>query len=251
VVDYSILDDLIHQQIDCVFFDSIESTNDYLLSQPYSETTKLCLTREQTKGKGQHGRVWRSQKDGSILFSIRQNFNVSCDLSGLSLVIALAVVKSLEDVCPIGKLGIKWPNDIYCDGKKLSGILLENQLHSDSQTVVIGVGINYDLPKDLACDTPWTDLTTISDNVVKIEVLTASIVNTILDFIARFKETGFECFQGEWAAYDTLKGRHAKVERINKPLVGEVVGVNNKGALLIASESGVETIYSSEHITYI
>lgn len=251
MVDYSTLASLVHQKVDCVFFDSIESTNNYLLNQPFSEVTQLCIAREQTNGKGQHGRVWCSQKDGSVLFSIRQNFDVSCDLSGLSLVVALAIVKSLKEACSIEKLGIKWPNDIYFGDKKLSGILLENQLHFDKQSVVIGVGVNYALGDNLDCETPWTDLTTISENVSNIKELTAAIINSILVYIKRFEKTGFDSFQQEWAAHDILKGRRAKVERENNPFDGEVMGVNNKGALLISSKNGVETVYSSEHIRYI
>ncbi|HIF88323.1 MAG TPA: biotin--[acetyl-CoA-carboxylase] ligase [Candidatus Thioglobus sp.] len=251
MVDYSTLENFIDQQVDCVFFDSIESTNDYLLTQPFSETTQLCITREQTKGKGQHGRVWCSQKDGSVLFSIRQNFDASCDLSGLSLVVALAIVKSLEGACAIEKLSIKWPNDIYFGDKKLSGILLENQLHGDKQSVVIGVGVNYALGANLGCETPWVDLTTISDSVANIKALTVAIINAILAYVKRFEKNGFEDFQSEWAAYDMLKGRMAKVGRANNSYTGEVTGVNSKGALLISSEGGVETMYSSEQITYI
>jgi BirA family biotin operon repressor/biotin-[acetyl-CoA-carboxylase] ligase len=251
VVDYSSLIERIHQPVNCVFFDSIESTNDYLSNQPFSETTQLCITREQTKGKGQHGRTWCSKKDGSVLFSIRQNFDGGCDLSGLSLVVALAIVKSLEETCTIEKLGIKWPNDIYFGDKKLSGILLENQLHGDRQSVVIGVGVNYALGENLDCETPWVDLTTVSDSVVNIKALTAAIINSILAYVERFEKNGFESFQSEWAAYDILKGRVAKVVRVNNSFIGEVAGVNSKGALLISSDEGVEAMYSSEQITYI
>ncbi|MGE4570354.1 MAG: biotin--[acetyl-CoA-carboxylase] ligase [Gammaproteobacteria bacterium] len=234
-----------------MFFDSIDSTNDYLIAQPFQEVIQLCIAREQTQGKGQHGRVWCSQKDGSILFSIRQNFNASCDLSGLSLVVALAIVKSLEEACTIERLSIKWPNDIYFGEKKLSGILLENQLHGDKQSVVIGVGVNYALGENLGCETPWIDLTTISDSVTNIKVLTAAIINTILAYVKRFEKNGFEDFQSEWIAYDMLKGQRAKVERASNPFAGEVMGVNSKGALLISNENGIEVMYSSEQITYI
>ena len=251
MVDYSTITDLIQQRVDCVFFDSIESTNDYLIAQPFQEVIQLCIAREQTQGKGQHGRVWCSQKDGSVLFSIRQNFDASCDLSGLSLVVALAIVKSLEEACTIERLSIKWPNDIYFGDKKLSGILLENQLHGDKQSVVIGVGVNYALGENLGCETPWIDLTTISDSVTNIKVLTAAIINTILAYVKRFEKNGFEDFQSEWVAYDMLKGQRAKVERASNPFAGEVMGVNSKGALLISNENGIEVMYSSEQITYI
>lgn len=251
MVDYSTITDLIQQRVDCVFFDSIESTNDYLIAQPFQEVIQLCIAREQTQGKGQHGRVWCSQKDGSVLFSIRQNFDASCDLSGLSLVVALAIVKSLEEACTIERLSIKWPNDIYFGDKKLSGILLENQLHGDKQSVVIGVGVNYALGENLGCETPWIDLTTISDSVTNITALTAAIINTILAYVKRFEKNGFEDFQSEWIAYDMLKGQRAKVERASNPFAGEVMGVNSKGALLISNENGIEVMYSSEQITYI
>ena len=251
MVDYSTITDLIQQRVDCVFFDSIESTNDYLIAQPFQEVIQLCIAREQTQGKGQYGRVWCSQKDGSVLFSIRQNFDASCDLSGLSLVVALAIVKSLEEACTIERLSIKWPNDIYFGDKKLSGILLENQLHGDKQSVVIGVGVNYALGENLGCETPWIDLTTISDSVTNIKVLTAAIINTILAYVKRFEKNGFEDFQSEWVAYDMLKGQRAKVERASNPFAGEVMGVNSKGALLISNENGIEVMYSSEQITYI
>jgi len=251
MVDYSSIECLIDQQVHCDFFDSIESTNEYLIGQPYSEITQVCVTREQTKGKGQHGRVWCSQKDGSVLFSIRRNFDASCNLSGLSLVVALAIVKSLEKYCAIDKLGIKWPNDIYFDSKKLAGILLENQLQAGKQSVVIGVGVNFDLAQNFICETPWVCITTINNNAPDIKVLTAKIINSILCYVDRFEKVGFSIFQDEWLAYDTLRGRRAKVERTRKSFTGVVVGVDNKGALLISGENGTEAMYSSEHITFI
>ena len=106
---------------------------------------QLCVTREQTQGKGQYGRHWESQRDGSILFSIRRNFPQECNLNGLSLVVGLAIVKVLEKECLVEGFKIKWPNDIYFESKKLAGVLLENKMQSGSQSVVIGVGINYAL----------------------------------------------------------------------------------------------------------
>ena len=250
MVDYSSLKSLIDHPIDCTFFDSIESTNDYLLSQPYNKATQLCVTREQTQGKGQHGRIWRSQKDGSVLFSIRQDFDSGCDLSGFSLVVALAIVKSLEKSCGIINLGIKWPNDIYFESKKLSGILLENRAHGAQQSVVIGVGVNYHLGFDLDCETPWIDLSQICNQLPTIEALTASVVNSILTYVERFEVLGFEDFQSEWQAYDTLKGRQAQVDLANGSFAGDVIGVSNKGALLISSSDGIREVFSSEHIRY-
>ena len=161
MVHYSSLVDLLPKDLECHFFDSIESTNLFLVNRPFSNKVLLCVTREQTRGKGQHGTHWKSQRDGSILFSIRRNFPKECNLNGLSLVVGLAIVKVLEKECLVEGFKIKWPNDIYFESKKLAGILLENQILSGDQSVVIGVGINYSIGKSMIFEIPWTDLAKI------------------------------------------------------------------------------------------
>ena len=88
---------MLSDDLDCHFFDSIDSTNLFLSNKPYSKKTQVCVTRQQSDGRGQYGRKWVSQKDGSILFSIRQNFIQEENLSGLSLIIGLAIIKVLEN----------------------------------------------------------------------------------------------------------------------------------------------------------
>ena len=83
---YSSLKRRLDYDLDCHFFDSIDSTNSFLANSPYETKTQLCVTREQTKGYGQHGRKWASQKDGSIIFSIRKSFHEHTNINGLSLV---------------------------------------------------------------------------------------------------------------------------------------------------------------------
>ena len=130
MVHYSSLVDLLPKDLECHFFDSIDSTNLFLANRPFTNRVELCVTREQTQGKGQFERHWESQKDSSILFSIRRNFPQECNLSGLSLVVGLAIVKALEQKCLVEGLKIKWPNDIYFENEKLAGILLESQVQS-------------------------------------------------------------------------------------------------------------------------
>lgn len=250
MVNYYIIQNSIKQSIDCIFFDSIESTNDYLLKQPFNNKTQLCFASEQTKGKGQQGRVWQSQKYGSILFSIKKLFNQNLNINGLSLVVALAIINSIENICKIKNLGIKWPNDIYCANKKLSGILIENQSYNEFNSAVIGVGINYNIDKELDCDNDWIDLKTMNNNIENIETITAQVINNILLFIDKFEKHSFKFFKKEWELYDMLKGRTATLNKAGKIFNGKVAGVNDYGALIISNNNSSETIYSSEHISY-
>ena len=235
----------------CHYFDSIESTNQFLSNRPFSNNTELCVARQQTRGKGQYGRTWQSQKDGSILFSIRRSFSQQRNLNGLSLVVGLAIIKALEDELSISGLTIKWPNDIYFDNKKLAGILLENQTHSSNQVVVIGVGVNYALNEDMVCETPWVDLAALTKELPDIRNLTASIIQHVIALTERFESKGFADFQMDWERYDMLKGKQISFEREGASITAEVLGISSKGALKIIAQNKVEELYSSRNINYI
>ena len=235
----------------CHYFDSIDSTNQFLSNRPFSNNTELCVARQQTQGKGQYGRTWQSQKDGSILFSIRRSFSQECNLNGLSLVVGLAIIKALEGELSVSGMTIKWPNDIYYDNKKLAGILLENQTYPSNQLVVIGVGVNYALNEDMVCETPWIDLTELAKKLPSISNLTASIINHTLALTERFELNGFADFQMDWERYDMLKGKQISFEREGASITAEVLGISSKGALKIIAQNKVEELYSSRNINYI
>ena len=251
MVYYSSLVELLPKDLECHFFDSIESTNYFLTNRPFSNKVQLCVAREQTQGKGQHGRLWESQRDGSILFSIRSNFPQECNLNGLSLVVGLAIVKVLERECLVEGFKIKWPNDIYFEGKKLAGVLLENQIYLKNQSVVIGVGINYELDQDMVFKIPWTDLSRITKILPDIQFLTAEIIKNILLMLEHFRVFSLDDFQLDWKKYDMLKGKQVKCTDLDESFEGEVVGVSSQGALKILTKNGVKELYSSKYMQYI
>ena len=251
MVHYSSLGELLPKDVEYHFFDSIESTNLFLANRSITNKVQLCVTREQTQGKGQHGRCWKSHKDSSIIFSIRRNFPQDCDLNGLSLIVGLAIVKVLEKECLVKGFKIKWPNDIYFENKKLAGILLENQMISGNQSVVIGVGINYSIDQSMKIEIPWIDLAKITQILPDITLLTAEIVNNILVMSEHFNSFGFDGFRSDWDRYDMLQGKKVKYTDLGGSFEGEVLGVSSKGALKIFTKNGVKKLYSSRHIEYI
>ena len=251
MVYYSSLVGLLPKNLECHFFDSIESTNFFLTNRPFSNKVQLCLAREQTQGKGQYGRNWESQRDGSILFSIRRNFPQECNLNGLSLVVGLAIVKVIEQECLVEGFKIKWPNDIYFESKKLAGVLLENQTQLENQSVVIGVGINYFIDQNMIFEIPWTDLSKITKKLPDIELLTAEIINNILVMSEHFSTFGFDDFKSDWKRYDMLQGKKVKCTDLKDSFEGEILGVSSTGALKIFTKNGVKELYSSRHIEYI
>ena len=248
---FSSLKSLLENNFQCYFFESIDSTNSYLASTKYSTKPQICITREQTKGKGQHGRNWVSQKDGSIIFSMRKSFNEGMNLNGLSLIAGMAIIKSIEAECQLSGLKIKWPNDIYYGDKKLAGILMENTHYKSNQLVLVGVGINYQLVDTNEIDEPWVDLSRILNKLPNFQQLTAKIITNILFFLEDFQINGLSSLLSEWEHYDMLKGVRIKFRESNIELQGQIDGITNQGALKVVTKDGVKELYSSMHIEYI
>ena len=248
---FSSLKSLLENNFQCYFFESIDSTNSYLASTKYSTKPQICITREQTKGKGQHGRNWVSQKDGSIIFSMRKSFNEGMNLNGLSLIAGMAIIKSIEAECQLSGLKIKWPNDIYYGDKKLAGILMENTHYKSNQLVLVGVGINYQLDDTNEIDALWVDLSRILNTLPNFQQLTAKIINNILFFLEDFQINGLSNLLSEWHHYDMLKGVRIKFRESNIELQGQIDGITHQGALKVLTKDGVKELYSSMHIEYI
>ena len=131
-----------------VFFD-IDSTNKYLNNKSIEGAASgfVVLAEQQTKGLGRRGRTWVSPFGGNLYLSILwRTLHAPAQLGCLSLIIAVAIVRVLQKI-GIKDAGVKWPNDIYCQNKKLAGILLEMRGESSGPSViVIGVGINISMP---------------------------------------------------------------------------------------------------------
>ncbi len=123
-----------------LFYDTLGSTNDKAkeLARRGSVHGSLVVAQSQTAGKGRLGRSFDSKTEDGLYFSLMLRPTVKPEhLSGITLVTALAVSKAIDEYCQV-KTTIKWPNDIYLNGKKFVGILTE----AGPDYVVVGIGIN-------------------------------------------------------------------------------------------------------------
>ena len=129
-------------------YDAVNSTNDLLLKWAENKSISsgsVIWALKQLKGKGQHGSVWESNIDESLTFSvlIRHDQLTVLEQFIFNKAISVAILTSLQVLSP--KFSIKWPNDIYVNGKKIAGILIENSIkgkYLDYSIVGIGVNVN-------------------------------------------------------------------------------------------------------------
>lgn len=132
-----------------VRLDSVNSTNQFLadlcLENNIEEGTAI-LALEQTEGRGQKGTIWKSEAGKNLIvsFLIKPHFLLVSDQFLLSKMVALSVLKTIQKFVPEKtEIKIKWPNDIYVNSQKISGILIENSiLNSKLRQSIIGIGIN-------------------------------------------------------------------------------------------------------------
>jgi BirA family biotin operon repressor/biotin-[acetyl-CoA-carboxylase] ligase len=129
-------------------FYEIDSTNNYALNLLSKSTpAEGCLVTAdfQTHGRGQYGRQWLSDSTKNLLSSIilYPDFLPANEQFSLSKAIALAVQSTLNSYLSSKAIRIKWPNDIFCEDKKIGGILIQNLLTGNKiNASVIGIGIN-------------------------------------------------------------------------------------------------------------
>jgi BirA family transcriptional regulator, biotin operon repressor / biotin---[acetyl-CoA-carboxylase] ligase len=124
---------------------SCESTNTWAIHHPAQlQHGDAVYTPQQTAGRGQQGRRWYAPPGGLTASLILDNLSAR-QLTGLSLVVGLAVIYAIEDLLPHlqGQLGLKWPNDVMAQSCKLAGILCEATSSGHATRVVIGIGLNY------------------------------------------------------------------------------------------------------------
>ncbi len=159
-----------------VFFSekSLDSTNQFALnliakSNP-SEGTVISAY-EQRAGKGQYGREWNAQAGKNLTLSIilYPNFLQAKQQFLLSQAIALGVKDFCEQILPNEVIKIKWPNDLFINGKKVGGILIQNGLRGATiKSAVVGVGINInqmDFPSSIPNVTSFQKISTIEYNL--------------------------------------------------------------------------------------
>ena len=236
--------------------DVIDSTNNYLKQETvHGYPHASCVVANiQTDGKGRRGRQWQSALGENLTFSFLWRFTYgAAALSGLSLVVGIALIRSLKKI-NINQALLKWPNDILIreDGlyKKLAGILIELQGDMDGQSAaIIGVGINLNLSKKQVAkiDQPATCISEWLDEEVDPNDFLAIIIKDLAEVLAIFEVSGFSNLKDEWLSYDAF---HNQVITIStgdgNRIQGRSQGVNDAGSLEVVTDNGVKTYASGE-----
>ncbi|RMG60046.1 MAG: biotin--[acetyl-CoA-carboxylase] ligase [Deltaproteobacteria bacterium] len=229
------------------FFPSIDSTNSYLLSRAEKGVERaLAVADSQTGGRGRMGRSWFSPPGKNIYMSYLTPLNVAPSrIPSVTLVAGVAVATVLEEFSGV-PLSLKWPNDVYGEGKKLCGILTEIVAEQDMvRSVVLGVGVNVNMGEDEFPEEirgKATSLRALSGKTFPRYKIVASIVRVLAEFLDIFERSGLSPFAGEWEKRSYLKGKQVTVEGPEGKVTGRAVGIDTERGYLILERDGGERL---------
>jgi len=210
----------------------------------------VLICEHQSAGRGRRGNAWVSAIGGSVIFSLLWRFSGGAGaLAGLGLAVAVSAAEALERL-GVRRVAVKWPNDLYCEGSKLGGILIETSGDTAGPSaVVIGIGINVRLSASERerIGRPVTDLATSSSVAPPRTAVLAQLLASIAFTLERFSREGFAPFRRPWLERHAWQGRRVVVSQAERRVAeGEVIGIAEDGALELVSERGIQRFHSGE-----
>lgn len=229
---------------------TVGSTNDYakqLAKNAYPAGT-VVWAHEQTAGRGRQGNTWESYA-GNLFMSMILRPNASMAQMGqLSFLVAVAVAKVLEKVVSEQyQIRLKWPNDIFLNGKKLGGILIETETMGVRSVpwAVVGIGINVvKAPEGAAC---------LSDaKVQKTEAghLLEAIVKEINFMLKHWEEKGFDQIREAWLKKAWKLDQEISVRLPKEEIKGVFLGLDTQGSLRLKMQDGNERLINSGEVFF-
>ena len=222
----------------------LDSTNSELMRRVRAGHTApvLLVAETQTAGRGRLGRGWQGGNGdvgGALSFSLGLPLSTA-DWSGLSLAVGLAVAEALHP-----DIRLKWPNDLWWQGRKLAGILIETAGAGGPQTTryaVIGVGINVAALDGPGFSTPPAWLQDLLPGIDAPGAL-ARVAGPLGQAVRQFELEGFAPLAARFNARDALAGQAV---RLSDGAEGLACGVGPNGALLLQTPAGTRQVTTSE-----
>lgn len=189
----------------------------------------------QTLGRGQYGRIWRSSYGGLYFTEVLPLENVL----GFSTFISIPIIRVLRKY--VKEVGVKWPNDIVVNRKKLGGILVEKSKFTNTG---IGINVKNELHEFDLIATKVSNFSSVEVDTLFFEILEEESI-----LIDEFIKYGFKAFKEEYEGYLVFLKERIKVES-SEIYEGLVLGVGDSGELLLYTERGIQRIFSGTVLNY-
>ena len=222
-----------NDKVNLLFKNYVSSTNDYLKYQYARDLFPLVVcTNNQRASRGRGNKKWISLNINSLSFSLCLKVNSkNLDLRYLSYLSCVCLRESISSFCG-DHIKIKWPNDLYRDGKKVSGILIESLSKNKEVHLSIGVGININIPSSYSIDQPFSNL---SKNVNCEKLIYYFCNNVMKNLDTSNKNNIINSFNTNLYGYK----KQVEINDRGNTFVGELTGINDRGELMIKNDEKI------------
>ena len=228
--------------------ENVETTMNEIKKKKYDMFKEVAvISKSQVKGRGRRGTSWISKK-GNLYLSIKLKNRIRKDHQFITYMVSITVFDTIKKYLKSGaKLLIKWPNDIYINNKKVSGIIIEfvstGNIISD---IIIGVGININhCPINLA--KPATHLSKFVNSEIKILELAFSILVGI-NYWSKVLSNNKKLIIKEWMKRANKLNSNIKFNLKNKLVNGYYKGINNNGSIRVLVNNKLINFFNLELI---
>lgn len=225
-------------------FDRLNSTNDTAIrmAEDGAPEGTVVVAGEQTSGRGRHGRQWSSPEGEGLYLTVILRPDIPYDrLWQMAFVASVAVVEAIRQITGLAP-GIKWPNDVLLNGRKVCGILVETSRQGDKaagRPVVIGMGINVnnsEFPPEIADKA--TSIMRETGSPVSPRRAEEELLSCLDALYAEYLTDGFTPVLAKWKALDCTSGRRVSVILDGGVIEGTAVDVDQSGNLIVRRDDG-------------
>ncbi len=227
------------------------STNDAVLGlgPPASDRGVALFAETQSQGRGRRGNTWLSETPGeSLLFScaLRPDWPLA-QWSRLTHIAALSVKQTIDQLPP-AQPQVKWPNDLFLNGRKVCGILVETKVNTNATPMaVIGIGINVNTPENDLPEALRGQATSLRE-ATGMMIDRVSLAASLLSKLSQNLHTASHEFAHqlrELTEASMLIGRFVRATTSQGEIRGHVAGLGSDGELVLHQDDGQEIALTS------
>lgn len=202
----------------------------------------VVIADQQSAGKGRLGRSWSSPPGVNLYLSLLlRPVMPPWEVPRLTFLSAVAAARALEEVTGL-LVEVKWPNDLLVGGKKIAGLLNEMSAEFDAvHHVVLGIGLNLNMTTEQFPDElryPATSVLLETGKPVSRLAVTVTLLEQFERLYAIFRAEGMAPIRAAWLELFGMLGRRVKVDAGANSCSGEVLGIDEDGALLLRTAAG-------------
>lgn len=234
------------------YFREVDSTNEVAkrLAQEGAPEGTVVIAERQRKGRGRGGKPWISPIGGAWMSIILRPDTLPMNAPQLTFTAGVSAAKTIKEEYELD-VGIKWPNDILIEDKKVCGILTEISTEKDSiDYIIAGIGIdaNVDLdylPPELRKES--TSLKSELEEEISRMILVRKFLENFEAMYNEFNRGNFQKILHKWRKYSKTIGSYVEIRKGTEIVQGEAIGVNREGALILELKDGsLQKIISGE-----